>query len=73
MMTWYDGGLLPPKPEELGDEPLNADRRRDVDRHEGKLIYDTYGLNPRLLPKSLQDSVGERRRRSCRASRPATR
>jgi hypothetical protein len=24
----------------------------------GKLMYDTYGLNSRLLPKSLQDSVG---------------
>src|SRR5690606_38952625 len=22
-LTWYDGGLLPPKPEELGDEQLN--------------------------------------------------
>ena len=27
-LTWYDGGLLPPKPEEIGKEPLNADRRR---------------------------------------------
>ncbi len=23
-MTWYDGGLLPPKPEELGDSNLNS-------------------------------------------------
>jgi hypothetical protein len=25
----------------------------------GKLIHDTYGFNPRLLPKSLHDSVGK--------------
>ena len=25
----------------------------------GKLMHDTYGDNPRLLPKSLHDSVGE--------------
>jgi hypothetical protein len=24
----------------------------------GKLMHDTYGLNPRLLPKSLHDSYG---------------
>jgi hypothetical protein len=24
----------------------------------GKLLHDTYGFNPRLLPKSLHDSVG---------------
>jgi hypothetical protein len=24
----------------------------------GKLMHDTYGANPRLLPKSLHDSVG---------------
>ena len=22
-LTWYDGGLLPPKPEDLGDERMN--------------------------------------------------
>ena len=31
---------------------------RDPIGSKGKLIHDTYGLNPRLLPKSLQDSVG---------------
>ena len=43
-----------------GDRRREAQRdgRRAADRLKGKLIYDTYGLNPRLLPKSLNDSVG---------------
>jgi hypothetical protein len=57
-MTWYDGGLLPPRPEEMGDEKLNATGGALLIGSKGKLIYDTYGLNSRLLPKSLHDSVG---------------
>jgi predicted dehydrogenase len=57
-MTWYDGGLLPPKPQELGEEKLNATGGAILAGSKGKLIYDTYGLNSRLLPKSLHDSVG---------------
>ena len=57
-MTWYDGGLLPPKPEEIGEEKLNATGGALMIGSKGKLIYDTYGLNSRLLPKSLHDSVG---------------
>ena len=57
-MTWYDGGLLPPKPEEIGEEKLNATGGALMIGSKGKLIYDTYGLNSRLLPKSLNDSVG---------------
>lgn len=55
-MVWYDGGLLPPRPPELGDEPLNATGGALLIGSKGKLIYDTYGLNPRLLPKSLEDT-----------------
>ncbi len=57
-LTWYDGGLLPPKPEEIGEEPLNATGGALLVGSKGKLIYDTYGLNSRLLPKSLHDSTG---------------
>jgi hypothetical protein len=57
-LTWYDGGLLPPKPEELGEEALDPTGGGLLVGSKGKLLYDTYGLNPRLLPKSLQDSVG---------------
>jgi predicted dehydrogenase len=57
-MTWYDGGLLPPKPPELGEEVLNPGGGALVIGARGKLLYETYGAKPRLLPKSLHDSVG---------------
>lgn len=57
-LTWYDGGLLPPRPDELGENALNPTGGALLIGSKGKLIYDTYGLNPRLLPKSLHDSVG---------------
>ena len=58
-LTWYDGGLLPPKPEELGeDEKLNRDGGLMYVGSKGKMLQDTYGANPRLLPKSLQESAG---------------
>jgi len=57
-LTWYDGGLMPARPEELGEEPLKGEGGALLIGSKGKLLYDTYGLNSRLLPKSLQDSVG---------------
>jgi predicted dehydrogenase len=58
-MTWYDGGLTPPKPEEIGDEELNKGGGVLYIGTRGKLLHDTYGYNPRLLPKSLHDSTGK--------------
>ena len=58
-LTWYDGGLLPNRPEELGDEALNKGGGALLVGSKGKLLHDTYGLNPRLLPKSLHDSFGK--------------
>jgi predicted dehydrogenase len=58
-LTWYDGGLMPNKPEELGDEDLNKGGGALLIGSKGKLLHDTYGLNPRLLPKSLHDSYGK--------------
>ena len=58
-LTWYDGGLLPPKPEELGEEEVNKDGGALLIGSKGKLLHDTYGINPRLLPKSLQDSTSK--------------
>jgi predicted dehydrogenase len=57
-LTWYDGGLLPPKPVEMGEEKLNPTGGVLFIGSKGKLMHDTYGLNPRLLPKSLHDSYG---------------
>ncbi len=58
-LIWYDGGMLPPKPEELGDEKVNPGGGVMFIGSKGKLMHDTYGANPRLLPKSLNDSYGE--------------
>lgn len=58
-LTWYDGGLMPDKPEELGDEDLNKGGGALLIGSKGKLVHDTYGLKPRLLPKSLNDSYGK--------------
>jgi predicted dehydrogenase len=58
-MTWYDGGLLPPRPVEMGEEKLNATGGAILVGSKGKLMYDTYGLKPRLLPESLHRSVGD--------------
>ena len=58
-LTWYDGGLMPPKPVEMGDEELDKGGGAVLIGSKGKLLHETYGLNPRLLPKSLHDSFGE--------------
>jgi len=58
-LTWYDGGLLPNRPDELGDEALNKGGGALLVGSKGKLLHDTYGFNPRLLPKSLHDSFGK--------------
>jgi hypothetical protein len=58
-VTWYDGGLLPPKPAEMGEEELNKGGGALLVGSKGKLLHDTYGLKPRLLPKSLHDSYGK--------------
>lgn len=58
-LTWYDGGLMPAKPAELGDEELTKEGGAILIGSKGKLMHSTYGANPRLLPKSLQDSFGK--------------
>jgi predicted dehydrogenase len=56
-MTWYDGGLTPPKPAEMGAEELNKGGGVLFIGTKGKLLHDTYGFNPRLLPKSLHTGL----------------
>jgi hypothetical protein len=56
-MIWYDGGLMPSRPEEIGDTPLNGEGGAVLIGSKGKLVYDTYGRNSRLFPKPLQDSM----------------
>jgi predicted dehydrogenase len=57
-LTWYDGGLFPPKPVELGNEELDKTGGVLFIGSKGKLICSTLAANPRLLPKTLHDSFG---------------
>ena len=56
-LTWYDGGLTPPKPVEIGDEALNGEGGILYVGSKGKMLQDTYGLRPRLLPQSTHDAT----------------
>ncbi len=51
-LTWYDGGMMPPRPSELmDDEPMgNWDGGVIFEGSQGKIMCDCYGANPRLLP-----------------------
>ncbi len=54
-MTWYDGGLLPPRPAELKDGQIMGDQNGGVlfVGSKGKLMTGCYGRNPILLPEEL--------------------
>jgi len=54
-VTWYDGGLLPPRPAELKDGEPFGDWSGGClfVGTKGKLLCDSYGRNPRLLPDEL--------------------
>lgn len=53
---WYDGGLLPPRPEEMGDEPLDPEDGVIFVGEKGKLLVEGWGgRTPRLLPKERME------------------
>jgi predicted dehydrogenase len=58
-LTWCDGGLFPPKPVEMGEIELNREGGALLIGTKGKLMHETYGRNPRLLPDSLHASFGK--------------
>jgi predicted dehydrogenase len=59
-MLWYDGGLMPPRPDHLPDDVV-------LDRagggifvgSKGIILYATYGNNPRLYPASLSSDAAK--------------
>jgi hypothetical protein len=57
-LTWYDGGLTPSRPEELGDERLSGEGGVLYVGTRGKMLQNTYGANPRLLPADRHNSYG---------------
>ena len=52
-MSWYDGGLYPPRPAALPDDVTLKSNGVIFVGERGVLINDTYGENPRLYPVSL--------------------
>ncbi len=57
-LVWYDGGLMPPRPEELGEERLNGEGGILYVGTKGKMLQNTYGKGPRLLPFEAHNSYG---------------
>jgi hypothetical protein len=54
-VSWYDGGLMPPRPEALPiDLELNREGGAMLIGERGMLMHDTYGLEPKLFPESLR-------------------
>jgi predicted dehydrogenase len=58
-ISWYDGGLLPPKIEDLGEEEFDKGGGVLYIGSKGKLMHGTYAQNPRLLPKKFADSTAK--------------
>lgn len=56
-VIWYDGGLQPPRPDELqpGEEMGNWDGGVIFEGTKGKLMCNCYGEKPRLLPLKAHD------------------
>lgn len=54
-MIWYDGGILPRRPDELlPDEPMGEDNGGIIfEGSKGKLMAGLFGRNPTLLPTRL--------------------
>jgi predicted dehydrogenase len=82
-ITWYDGGLLPPKPDKLGQENLGIEGLLFVG-DKGRIISDFSGGQPRLIPeprmrayklppKTIARSIGHHEEwlAACKGSEPA--
>ncbi|HYJ37538.1 MAG TPA: gfo/Idh/MocA family oxidoreductase, partial [Chitinophagaceae bacterium] len=58
-LYWMDGGIMPERPEELGENEKmgNGDGGAIIIGTKGKMMCGTYGLNPTLLPSSRNKEV----------------
>jgi hypothetical protein len=58
-VSWYDGGILPERPDELKpEEPFgNSDGGVLFIGTKGKILADCYGANPRLLPLTRNEEA----------------
>jgi|SRR5665213_2569724 len=57
-LSWYDGGLQPPRPDLLPDSvDLNREGGVIMIGDKGILLQETYGNNPRMWPESLMEKT----------------
>ncbi len=55
-LSWYDGGLMPPRPDGLPDDvTFNREGQVIFIGDKGLLLHETYGLKPKLYPLELND------------------
>jgi predicted dehydrogenase len=61
IINWYDGGLMPPRPDELKDGELMGDEDGGSVFYgtRGKIMCGAYGQNPTLLPTSEMEHFQE--------------
>ena len=57
-VNWYDGGFMPPRPDELKDGEQMGDSGGGCIFHgtNGKIMCSTYGKNPTLLPSKEMEN-----------------
>lgn len=57
-LDWYDGGLMPPRPDILPDD-VTMEREGGVlyIGERGILMHETYGRNPQVFPASLMEEA----------------
>jgi predicted dehydrogenase len=57
-LSWFDGGIYPPRPDLLPDDVvLKSEGGVIFIGEKGILLHDTYGANPRLYPQELADAA----------------
>jgi predicted dehydrogenase len=57
-LNWYDGGLMPPRPDLLPDDvALNREGGVMYLGTKGMLMHETYGRNPRIWPEPLMEEA----------------
>ncbi len=56
-MTWYEGGLMPPDPTEMGDDQHLPDNGVLYVGSKGKMVHSSHGGMPQLLPRELHEQA----------------
>ena len=59
-LSWFDGGIYPPRPDALPDDvTLKSEGGVIYIGEKGILLHDTYGANPRVYPESLMQAAAD--------------